>query len=373
MRFIHTADWHVGKKLHGFDLLEDQLYIFQQLKNISLDKKVDAIVVAGDIYDRSLPNEQCVQTVNQLLEELNLQAKLPLFVINGNHDSAVRLDTGSQWFDATDFYLRTSFAQAFEPVVFADVQFFMLPYFEPQEARNYFEDQEIATTAQAVKRAVKEMQKLFLPDKKHVLIAHFFAAGSTKSASETLLEVGGLSPVGTDCLEIFDYVALGHLHDKNALKHPNIKYSGTPLKYSLAEANSQKGVWLVDTKEQTSEFIALEPKHDVKVLKGAFADLTEPSFVATINRDDYIGIELTDTQIIVNAMERLRSCYPKTLSLKRVNWSDDLLGFTPKEELKHLEPIELLQGFFEEVNQNAISQKQLQWAKQALIDVQKEV
>lgn len=371
MRFLHTADWHIGKKLHGYDLQAEQRDALVQIKEIALKQQVDAIVVAGDVYDRSLPSEEAVAQVNQILEELNLTLKFPLLVISGNHDSAVRLKTGSQWFDATKFYLKTQLADAFKPIVLQDTQFFMLPYFELQAARNYFAKPQLATLNEAVDLIVQEMRQAFLPDKKHVLIAHFFVAGSTKSASETLLEVGGLSPVSTTSLAAFDYVALGHLHDKKALQHPKIKYSGTPYKYSLAEANSQKGVYIVDTTTGTVTFEAITPLRDVKVLRGSYAELLSQTFSQQVDKQAYLGIELTDTKIIPNVLENLRQVYPRILNLKRINGSV-ALDLQPVEKLKTQTPMELLATFFEEINQQPLSQNQQKWAQAALIQIQKE-
>lgn len=370
MRFLHTADWHIGKKLHGYDLRDQQRDALMQIKKIACQHQVDAIVVAGDVYDRSLPSEEAVSDVNQFLSELNLALKLPLLVISGNHDSAVRLETGSQWYATTQFYLKTQISAAFEPVVIDDTQFFMLPYFEPQAARNYFEDATIPDLATALQLIVTKMQTLFLPDKKHVLIAHFFVAGSTKSASETLLEVGGLSPVGLDCLASFDYVALGHLHDKNALKHPKIRYSGSPLKYSLAEAKSQKGVYLVDTTKNEVSFEPIKPLHDIQVLRGSYEQLTDLAFSQQISKDDYVGIELTDTKIIPNVIENLRQFYPKILNLKRVNGAITL--DLNKQQIKKQTPLELLHEFFQDLNGQPLTENQQRWANEALIQAQKE-
>ena len=141
MKFLHTADWHIGKKLHNFDLNYEEDDAFKQIERIAEEEKVDAIIIAGDLYDRSLPSEEAVKSVNEKLKRLNLVDKYPLLVISGNHDSATRLNTGSEWFKATNLFLNTKISGAFEPVEIEDTQFFLLPYFEPQEVRNYFDRQ----------------------------------------------------------------------------------------------------------------------------------------------------------------------------------------------------------------------------------------
>ena len=186
MRFLHTADWHVGKKLNGFDLLAEQHDAFLKINQLAKDYKVDAVVVAGDLYDRSVPSEEAVEELNKDLIRMNLKEGWPLLAVSGNHDSAVRLATGGAWFKATNFFMHTTVAQAIEePVTLGDTQFFLLPFFGLQEVRNYFGDPEIRDLKTAMARIVAKMEEEFDPDRTHVLVAHFFAAGSSHTDSET--------------------------------------------------------------------------------------------------------------------------------------------------------------------------------------------
>lgn len=224
LRFLHTADWHIGKKLHGYDLLVDQKEIIHQILDIALTQQVDAIVIAGDLYDRSVPSVEACELLNQTFIEMNLEKKLPILAISGNHDSAVRLSTGMPWYEQTDFHLYTDLKQSFEPVEIGDVQFFLLPYFEPIAARLYFAEESLSLQA-AIKKIIEKMRTAFDKNKKQVLVTHFFIAGSTRSDSETAVEVGGLNRISYELVQDFDYVALGHLHSKNALKTKNAFYS----------------------------------------------------------------------------------------------------------------------------------------------------
>ncbi|MFL2029469.1 exonuclease SbcCD subunit D [Loigolactobacillus zhaoyuanensis] len=370
MRFLHTADWHIGKKLHGYDLWSEQEDAFRQILTLAQQEKVDAIVLAGDIYDRALPNERAVATVNQMLQEINLTAHLPLLAISGNHDSAIRLETGSPWFAATDFYLHTKLSQAFTPIELADTQFFLLPYFEPFAARQYFADDKLRTIAQAMPSIVAAMQKQFKPDKKHVLVAHFFAAGSQQSDSETKVTVGGLDAVPTDSLAAFDYVALGHLHNETALHTERIKYSGSPLKFSVSEAQQQKGVWLVDTEPFHAVFLPLTPLRDVVELTASFAELIDPAYYAQVQRDSYLAINLTDTKVIPNVMQELRKIYPNILNLTRKNGREATAAPTIQVQVRS--PLVLLDDFFQETTEQKLTQQQQKWAATALKDAQKE-
>lgn len=374
MRFLHTADWHIGKKLHGYDLLTEQRDAYEQIKAIAIDEKVDAVVIAGDLYDRALPSEDAVSALDTMLVDLNRKQHLPLLAISGNHDSAVRLSQGSEWFSSTDFYLNTRIADSIKPVILGDTQFFLLPYFEPFAVRQYFEDDSIKTVAVGMARLITAMQEQFAPDKKHVLIAHFFAAGSQHSDSETLVQVGGLNAVPVDLLAPFDYVALGHLHRKEALQNePVIKYSGSPLKYSTSEAEDTKGVWIVDT-DQTPvsvTFKPLKPLNDLIVLTDSFDHLMDPEVSYPVKADDFIAIELTDTTPIANVMQRLKTRFPRIIELQRVNQLDVTPETLNIEEVQR-DPLTLLDDFFKTVTEHDLTTQQANWAKQTLQQAMKE-
>lgn len=374
MRFLHTADWHIGKKLHGYDLLTEQRDAYEQIKAIAIAEKVDAVVIAGDLYDRALPSEDAVSTLDTMLVDLNRHHHFPLLAISGNHDSAVRLSQGSEWFSSTDFYLNTRIMDSVKPIVLGDTQFFLLPYFEPFAVRQYFGDDSIKTVAAGMERLVAAMQEQFAPNKKHVLIAHFFAAGSQHSDSETLVQVGGLNAVPVDLLKSFDYVALGHLHRKEALQNePTIKYSGSPLKFSTSEAEDTKGVWIVDTDQMpvSVTFKSLKPLNDLVVLTDSFARLMDPEVSYSVKADDFIAIELTDTTPIANVMQRLKTRFPRIIELQRVNQLDVTPETLNIEEVQR-DPLTLLDDFFETVTDHALTKQQGNWAKQTLQQAMKE-
>ena len=366
MKFLHTADWHIGKRLHEYPLVKEQQDALDQIAQIAQKEQVDAVVVAGDLYDRSLPSEEAVTLVNQALKNLNLKADLPLLAISGNHDSAVRLATGQEWFKQTKLYLHTKLAEAFTPIEFADTQFFLLPYFELQEARNYFADESLSDLTSAMKLIVAKLKTKFDPTKKQVLVAHFFAAGSLRSDSETKIEVGGLDSVPLELFSDFDHVALGHLHDKRALDLPTVKYSGSLLKYSVAEANSQKGVWIVDLEEDVSlNFRELTPLYDIEEITASFKELLNPDFYQTINRENYLQIYLEDRTIIPNMMNQLRKIYPRILGVERSNGRVELKQGKQKKMMTK-DPHKIAQGFFKEMTKEQLTNKQEIWLKETL-------
>lgn len=376
MKFLHTADWHIGRKLNGFSLLEEQKDVFEKMLTIAVTQQVDAIVVAGDLYDRSMPSVEAVELLNAMMIEMNLEKKFPVLAISGNHDSATRLSTGSPWLEKEQFYLYTQLEQVFSPVVIGDTQFFLLPYIEPIHARLYFDDETLVTIPLAMEKIMEEVKPLFLPDKHHVLISHFFVTGALKGESETPLEVGGLSSVSTDMFEVFDYVALGHLHYKDAIgQHEKIKYSGSLLKYSLSERNQEKGVRIVtlDETSVSSEFIPITPLRDVSLLREKFTTLVDYDYYQTINREDYIAIELTDKTSIPNALSELRQIYPRLISLERVGEgkvvSDERYEAI---EIKQVSPKELITNYFEDVTEEPLTEQQSRWLEDTMIEVRKE-
>ncbi|MDA9472727.1 exonuclease SbcCD subunit D [Enterococcus sp. 5H] len=374
MRFLHTADWHIGKKLHGYDLLEEQQAAFQQILAIAKAEKVEAIVIAGDLYDRSVPAVEAIEVFNQMIIEMNLKEKFPVLAISGNHDSSTRLETGGPWFAQSNFHLNTRLEQAFQPIEIENTQFFLLPYFEPIAARLYFKNDDIGTIEKAMKVVITEMEALFKPDMSHVLVSHFFVAGSEKTDSETKLMVGGLDTVPVSLLNRFDYVALGHLHGKNALQANNARYSGSPLKFSLSEMNQTKGVWIVETDEKKTsfEFKEIKPLRDVIQIEGSFKELISPEFYESINREVYIHIQLTDRAVIPNMMNQLRQVYPRIIGVERLFGRERPEQVKGKQSIKSATPVELVDQFFSEVTGEEITKQQQDWIKENLAEIHQE-
>ena len=376
MKFLHTGDWHIGKKLKGYTLLEEQLDAYKQVLTIAQKHQVEAVVIAGDLYDRSVPSVEAIELFNEMVQTINLTHQLPLLAISGNHDSAIRLEAGGPWYEATQYHLNTRLGQAFTPVILGDTQFFLLPYFEPFEARQYFEDESLKTIQAAMERVVGKMQEQFDANYQQVLVAHFFAAGSERSDSETAVTVGGLDNVAVSLLEEhFDYVALGHLHNRQALSHSTVKYSGTLLKYSLSEVNQTKGVWIVTLEEGKASllFEPITPLRDIQVIEGSFKELLSPDFYQTVNRDNYLGVRLTDREVIPNVMNQLTKVYPKIIQLDRVNGRErqTMTGMS-QSQLQQQDPLSLFSNFFHEMTESSLSEFQETTLADMIQVVQKE-
>ena len=372
MRILHTADWHIGKQLAGFDLLDVQRRSFAKLRQVAKDNQVDAMIIAGDVYDRSLASERVVEIVNKMLRTLNLDDKLPLLVISGNHDSGPRLATGHEWFKATGLHVNTTIAGAFQPVTIGDTQFFLLPYFEPRQAQVYFEDDSLRCIGTAVTRTVHAMEELFAPDKHHVLVSHFFVAGSSHvgengGASETSVSVGGLDAVPASAFDAFDYVALGHLHNRNAIQNDHIQYAGSLVKYDVSEANMLKGCYILDTETMTREFVQIAQTPEFRHVTDSFAHIMDPDRDLGVAPDDFVQFTLTDTEIIPDLMNRLRTRYPHCTGVDRqtqVNLDQEMHA-----QIQDLDPMALLTDFYPEATGAPLSAGSRQWAEATLQEV----
>jgi exonuclease SbcD len=371
MRILHTADWHIGKALAGFDLLDVQRESFAKLRQIAKDQQVDAVIIAGDVYDRSVAAEGVVDTVNSMLRTLNLDDHLPLLVISGNHDSGPRLATGHEWFKTTGLYLNTTIAGAMHPVTIGDTQFFLLPYFEPRQAQVYFNDDSLTSIGSAVARCVSAMVPLFAPDKHHILVTHFFVAGSSHvgengGTSETSVSVGGLDAVPADTFADFDYVALGHLHKKEALSNPTIQYSGSLVKYDVSEANNHKGCFIIDTETMTREFIEIPQTPDLRHVTESFDHIMDPEADLGVAPSDYVQFTLTDTEVIPDLMNRLRERFPHCTGVDRKTHVD--LKQQVRAQVQDLDPMALLTDFYEDAMGDPLTAGSRTWAEKTLME-----
>lgn len=322
MKLLHTADWHIGKKLNQFDLLDVQKDAFTQILAIAKAEKVDGIIIAGDLYDRAIPSVAAVQTFDTMLKKINLVLGLPIYAISGNHDGANRLNFARDWFGAQKLYLNTKLNEAMTPIETETAQIFLLPFFDPQDARNYYninvESDQMRTIQQAMARVIPELVAQFNPAKRHILVTHFNVQGQDNSdyqlTSETTSTVGGLNSVPASLLTSFDYVAVGHLHLWQASPSKTIRYSGSPVKFNTKEAQNEKGVYIVDiptTGEVTTTFKPLIPTKDLLVLKGTFAELTDPAFYhqQPTKGSAFFSIQLTDRPQAQNIRHQLEEIY----------------------------------------------------------------
>lgn len=380
MKLLHTADWHLGKKLHGYDLIADQKYILDEILTVAKSEEVDAIIIAGDIYDRAVASSEAIQLGNQVLHQWNLEEGFPLLVISGNHDSAIRLATGKEWFKSSQYYLKTTIQESLQPVEFGDCQFYLLPYIELMEARLFIEKAGLVEEApndlsQVLKIIIDEMKKTFNPNKKQIFVGHLFVAGSLRQDSETPLEIGGLQSVAVELFDCFHYAAFGHLHSPKAIQKGKVRYSGAPLKYSVGEYSDQKGVQLIDTDllatdfSKAVRFVPLKPLREVLKIEASFEDLLYQRGVLQKYAADFLAIELTNEEVIVQLMNQLRPLYPNLLTVSRKSQRKE--QESSKEKLVKVEqPLALIQDFFLQLSDEPLTDQQQAWIEETLSEIQ---
>lgn len=240
MKFLHTADLHLGKIVSGVSMLDDQRYILKEITRIIEAEQVDAIIIAGDLYDRSVPPTSAVTLLNDTLYQWNVELGLPIFAIGGNHDSAERLNFGAAWYKHTHLFMAGKLSLPSSPVAFLDAEIWLVPFHEPALVRELSGDESIRSYEDAMQYLTSQIRSIHHPDKAQILVGHAFVAGGLPSDSERQLSVGNVDRVSTDAFHGFNYVALGHLHHPHAIHHPTIHYSGSPLKYSFSESSDQK-------------------------------------------------------------------------------------------------------------------------------------
>ncbi|GHH96738.1 exonuclease SbcCD subunit D [Neobacillus kokaensis] len=320
MKFIHTADWHLGKLVHGVYMTENQREVLNQFVEVVGEEKPDAIIIAGDLYDRSVPPTDAVELLDDILFKINVELKTPIVAIAGNHDSAERLSFGSSWYKHSQFYLSGKLSNNFEPFRINGVNFYLIPYAEPGLVRQLLEDDSIHSHQDAMKALIGRMEKNMNPNEPNVLVGHAFVLGGQTSDSERVLSVGGSGCVGAELFEPFSYTALGHLHSPDAIRHDKVKYSGSLLKYSFSEAKQKKSISIIEMDEKgqfSHRYRSLRPTHDMRELEGHMEELLDPIFYEKERTNDYLKITLLDEGALIDPINKLRQVYPNVLHLER--------------------------------------------------------
>lgn len=373
MKFIHLSDLHLGKRVNEFSMIEDQKYILLQTINIIDDEKPDAVIIAGDIYDKSIPSEEAMLLFDDFLLRLS-KRNISVFVISGNHDSSVRLSDHSKLIENQGIYLSPVYDGTLKPVSMEDeygeINVYMLPFIKPVVVKQYFGDEEILSYTDAVRVAIKHMNVDC--NKRNVLVAHQFVLGATTCESEEHI-VGGLDSVSSDVFDCFDYVALGHIHGKQYIGRETVRYCGTLLKYSFSEKNHVKSVTVVDIKEKGNidiREVMLTPKRDLREIKGSYEDITNRKNYEGTNVDDYVHIVLTDEEDVIDAIGKLRTIYPNIMKLsydnKRTRENNVL---TEAGAIEEKSPLELFEDFYSMQNNVSMSPWQTDYVKELIEEI----
>lgn len=362
MKLIHLSDIHLGKRVNEYSMIEDQEYILKRIINIVDDEMPDGVIIAGDVYDKSVPSAEAVQLFDDFLVRL-AKRKIEVFVISGNHDSPERIAFASRIMDAGGIHMSPVYTGEIVPISmhdeYGEVTVYMLPFVKPVNVRRFCED-EITTYTEAVKHAVLKMN--INPDNRNVLVTHQFVTGARRSESEEI-SVGGTDNVDAGVFDDFDYVALGHIHSPQNCGSDKIRYCGTPLKYSFSEARDKKSVTVVEIAEKgnlTYRTVELVPKHDLVELKGTYAELTLKSFYEnTTWQDDYTHITLTDEEDVPDAIGKLRTVYRRLMKLdydnKRTRSNAEISGAA---DIESKSPLELFSDFYALQNNQLMNEEQ---------------
>ncbi len=374
MKIMHLSDLHLGKRVNEFSMLEDQIYILNEIINIIDEQKPKVIILAGDIYNKPIPPAEAVEIFDNFLYKLS-KRNLYVFIISGNHDSAERIAFGSRLFDKSGIYLSPVYNGKISPICIDDkygkVNFYMLPFIKPVHVRRFFPDAEIYTYTDALSTVITDMH--IDTAQKNILITHQFVTGSSRTESEDI-SVGGSDNVDADIFKDFDYVALGHIHRSQCCDSEYIRYCGTPLKYSFSESKDTKSITVIDIKEKGNielDFIPLTPLRDMVEIKGSYNELMLKSFYENTSlTDDYVHITLTDEEDIPDVITKLRVVYKNIMKLdydnQRTKKSSEINLINDMESKS---PLELFDTFYELQNGKHLSDTQRVFLKNIIEEI----
>lgn len=375
MKIVHTADLHIGKVVNEYSMLEDQGYILSQIIQIIEEEKADVLLIGGDVYDRSIPPAEAVTLLDGFLKQL-VTKKITVCMISGNHDSPERLSFADDILKQSGVYIAGTFTKDVKSVTLTDgygtVQVYLLPFAKPQVMRHYLKEEHSTerdnnvSYEQCVREIVEQIP--MIKENRSILVTHHFVTNMgispETSDSEIQLSVGDAGNVDASVFEGFDYVALGHIHRGQKVKEDNIRYSGSPLKYSFSEVHHKKAVTIIDLKEKGNIRISereLTPLHDMRSIKGKLKDLMKEEIVQAANPEDYLQVTLTDTDELIDPIGVLRAVYPNIMQLvieKNVRVEKDIAQ--AEWDIKSRSTLDIYQEFYETVTGRTFDEKREQ-------------
>ena len=374
MKIIHTSDWHIGKIVNEFSMIEDQKYILNRLIDLIEKENPEVLIIAGDVYDRSIPPVEAVELLNETLSNLIIDKKVKVLAISGNHDGGERLSFGSQILEKHGLYIAGRDDELYKHVVVKDgeknVNFYLIPYKDPALTRKILDEKEIKSHNDAMKFVVEKIKENINYEEVNILVGHGYVtmkredaiecienkyevANLETSESERPLSIGGTDLIDGKIFDDFDYVALGHLHGRQKIGREEMKYSGSILKYSFSEVKQKKGVYILDINDKDAiniDFKCLKPVRDLRVIKGNIEELIEEARELEEGKEDYIQAILTDDGELINPMEKLRAVYPNTMLITRERKREISEDKTSaKGEYKRKSKLELFKEFYEDL------------------------
>lgn len=358
MKFFHTADWHLGKLVQGVYMTEGQRYILDQFMKAIEEEKPDAVIIAGDLYDRAVPPTEAVQLLDDVLEKITLDLQIPVLAIGGNHDSPSRLHFGSKLMRANGFHIVGQLTKQMDPVVlndaYGEVHFHLVPFADPSVVKHLYQDETIVDHHTAMAKVIDELRPKMAGHARHVFVGHAFVTPHGESEDNTSdaerpLSIGGAEYVSAQLFEPFHYTALGHLHQAHYVRSETIRYAGSPMKYSISEEHHVKGFLIIemDSDGQISiEKRELIPQHDLRTVEGALDDLLRQPV-----NEDYVFVKLLDETPVLYPMEKIRSVFPNAMHVERKIVMKETMGAMKDLQMKHVKQDDqaLFQAFYEEM------------------------
>ena len=369
MKLIHLSDLHLGKRVNEVSMIEDQEYILHQIIRITKDENADAVLLSGDIYDKSVPSAEAVTLFDEFLSRL-AQLKVQVFAISGNHDSPERLAFGNRLMEGAGIHMSPVYCGEVAPTVLSDtygeVNFWLLPFIKPAHVKRFYPDNTIESYTDAVRVAIEKMG--IDNTQRNVLLTHQFVTGaSVDPEGSEEISVGGSDNVDASVFESFDYVALGHIHGPQNIGSNKIRYCGTPLKYSFSEVNHYKSVTVVELGakgELELHTTPLTPRHDMRIIRGSFEEVTDKAFYEGTATDDYLQVTLTNEDDVPEAIGKLRVIYPNIMKLTYDNTrtrTNQLIDGA--EDVERKSPLQLFGELYEQQNNQPMSEQQADFTR----------
>lgn len=383
MKILHLADLHLGKILQEQSLIEDQEYMLKEIIKIIKNEDIGAVLISGDVYDRSVPPAEAVNLLDNFLKILIKELKIKVFIISGNHDSKDRLGFGSKIFEDEGLYIESKYNGNLRKIEIEDeygkLNIYMLPFIKPVEVKQYFEDDLENNYNTAINKIIKK-EKINKEERNIILVHQFVTAGTVepeRSESE-ILTLGGIENVDVSNFDDFDYVAIGHVHRPQKIGRDTARYAGTMLKYSFSEINHNKTVPIIDFKEKGNIEINLKelaPIRDMREIKGPIEELLKKENYEKGNINDYIKAIITNEETVYDAIGQIRRIYPNTLKLEIRN-SKTINSVEEQnlnlEKVKKKSELELFSDFYKSQNNVDLDENQKEIIKDIISEVKHE-
>ncbi|MGH4117325.1 exonuclease SbcCD subunit D [Clostridium sp.] len=376
MKIFHTGDWHIGKSVNGFYMTEDQEFIMNQFYEEIKVEKPDVVLIAGDLYDRSVPPVQAIELLNKVLGKIVKELKTPIIALAGNHDSNERIDFASDLLRESGLYISGTLKKEIQKITIDDkhgpVNFYPIPYADPPVVRDLFEDESIRNHDDAMKKIVDSIDNIMNKDERNVAIAHGYVSYMKndevtvpllESDSEKPLSIGGTALINAAYFDAFNYTALGHLHGPQKVGTNKVRYAGSPLKYSFSETKQKKGITIVNLDEKGEvkiDFHEFKPRRDFRIITGELKELIKNDVSSLDNKEDYIKVVLKDKGEILDPMSKLRIVYPNVMELTREDRIKISTTGTVAVNVREKSKLSLFDNFYEDIIGEKCSEEETQ-------------